>query len=391
MSENFKKSGLKNPRKNNNPILWLLAYIVVIVLACLLNYMLPFLIALAFCVPPLTLFARDKNTPFFKNLPNVLRAMVVFPPMIAAILAPVRAIFVIGHSYFEKIPANIPIEKLPVNATTDFLIGIYHGFDVFVGACGAIFGIAGGLVSFFILYRQARQVENLPTSQAASAAIGLAEFRGKARPVDDSYLAAEKVEAENAGAVDWGVPGNWILLEASKYTGKNETSASESYWSRFYLEDDSGRILVDPIGAKFWNGVSSFGFEPVKKIYLKNSFSRTVDEDGGTVSTQFLLPGDDVYLIGSVEMNEKAPLNAVDSERLIVRPATRKSSRNPVLAWILGEEKFGPGKDIWDTFFLSDTDEMEASEILFKSAKQAIVIGMFWAGLSIWLLTLALR
>ena len=82
------------------------------------------------------------------------------------------------------------------------------------------------------------------------------------------------------------------------------------------------------------------------------------------------MPGDPVYLIGSVEVNEQAPPDATGSDRLVVRPSPRLYQTNFLRRLIMGSDKWLPGKDIRDIFLLADIDEFGASTILRKGIKQ---------------------
>jgi len=369
----------------SNPLLVIFGIIILLALVCLLNFALPILIALAFCVPPLAFFTRDKNDSIFKTLANILRAMLIFPPVIAGVLAPARGLCLLINSIWIKFPANIPGLSR---------IGFYSIFDPAVGLAGTVFGIGGGFISVFILLRQVRQVENLPTSTTRAAALGLSEFKGVARPVMDPALAAEKIEDTAPPGKIWDeVPADRILVEAQKTFPGQQAPSILRVRSRFYLEDASGRILVDPREAEFWHGKSNMFFEPSRKIYLSKRLIPGLAAPALEPSAKVLLPGDPVYLVGQVEVNEQASQQVVDAERLIVRPSSRRVARSRLTAMVLDEPFWKPGKDLHDVFFLSDSDELEASGILYTAARQASIIAILWTAVCLWmtLSSLALR
>lgn len=92
-------------------------------------------------------------------------------------------------------------------------------------AMAAAVGIAVGaraLRRSVWLIRVKRNVRNLPTARTRSAAMGLVELKGVARPLDDAD--AEKPIIFGSGYAD---------------TAHNQVAP-------FYLEDETGRVLVRP-------------------------------------------------------------------------------------------------------------------------------------------------
>src|SRR4030095_2389299 len=91
----------------------------------------------------------------------------------------------------------------------------------------------------YLLYQK---INNTPTSKARSAAIGLVELNGKAVCRDDMQSPVSK-----AKCVYWRLKGEYY--QSGKHGGwKNLYSAKSS--SKFLLEDDSGRMLIEPDGAE---------------------------------------------------------------------------------------------------------------------------------------------
>ena len=101
-----------------------------------------------------------------------------------------------------------------------------------------------------------------------------------------------------------------------------------------------------------------------------------------------LLPGDSVYVIGNVEKNEDAPPDAVDSERLVIKPATGLEAASFSKRLLFGEKRKTKGTDIYDIFFLTDVTELNASELFTKGLKNVWIWMLIWVALSLTLVLL---
>ena len=239
------------------------------------------------------------------------------------------------------------------------------------------FGILGGFKSSFLIWRQVRQVDNLPTSKARSAAVGLAEFAGSARPLD--ARSPQTIESDNRHEE------RILLQRVKKQASPGEDDSSDKYiGDPFYLVDETGRILVDPSGAEFWEGASIPFWEPVRKIFLSPKENTRPDPNSPNLIPA-LTSGDRVYLIGSVEINENAPATAKDSERLVVRPSSRKVRTSFIRKLLWSDEDEEPGQDIQDIFFLSNTTERSARHVLLRGIRQVALLSVLWSTSSLWL------
>ena len=152
-------------------------------------------------------------------------------------------------------------------------------FDLLSAAVG------GGLILYgFTVLHEKRLVEDVPASKVRSVAMGLAEVKGAARtkaplasPITGlpcvyyRYL----IEEERSGS-----RGNdrWVTIDKGEST------------QPFYVEDETGRILVDPSGAE---------------TILRQDY-RSIQRDGGWLSKRrrytewHLVPGERVYVLGTV-------------------------------------------------------------------------------------------
>lgn len=246
-------------------------------------------------------------------------------------------------------------------------------FEIFVGCCGGLMG-AGYLSEAAWRARSARQVINLATSKARSAHVGLSEFRGTVRqaaPLDD------RVDSLPEGAVFYfvtdcpdGVDGNvmWEWLQAP-------------VTRPFYLEDETGRILVDASRAKKGGSLVQFflGHRICEVILTRHGRSETGEASG----VPWLEDGDPIYLVGYVEENPDAPAGAMGSDRLIVRMAPQATVLDS-LAKKLGINLKGRGRrDVHDVFIMSDTTETDTRKIILKGFHVRLVTALVWLALSV--------
>jgi len=110
-----------------------------------------------------------------------------------------------------------------------------------VGPGFLIFGllmIYGG-VTRYLLYQK---ISNTPTSKVRAAAVGLVELFGKAKCKDELSSPISK-----AKCIFWRITGEYY--KSGKGGGWKSLYKKESA-NQFYLEDDTGKMLVEPRGAE---------------------------------------------------------------------------------------------------------------------------------------------
>lgn len=157
--------------------------------------------------------------------------------------------------------------------------GLDSLFDAIAGLLG------GGLVVYgFAVLRKKRMIENVPSSRVRSVAMGFAEIVGAARP--KAPLPAHLT----------GVPCVFyrylIEQEERGSRGRNHWRTVEQGQSSdpFYLQDPTGTILVDPVGAE---------------TVLRQAY-RKIERPQGWFSkrkryTEWrIIPGQRVYVLGTV-------------------------------------------------------------------------------------------
>jgi HEAT repeat protein len=286
-------------------------------------------------------FARTGNTPLYA----LLISLCWVPVYVAGLLAPSRALVQLLHELLPYMPYNIGITGIENPRVMAYL-------DVAVGLAGVVSAVLATYIDSTWRSRQASQVELLPTSRARSAAIGLVELQGVARPVPPNSKGP-------------------ILNYNSRHP---DPKAKQP----FYLEDETGRILIDPRESKFrtrW--LTSFGGR-ITETVLK---SREQLPDLTAPHVMALHPGDPVYVIGTAQPNPDAPPDAVDSEKLIV--SRRKSGFFSTPLWQLSQGKIRPKHAAEDIFFLTDSKEEVARRRIMKGLWQIWAWAFLWIAMSL--------
>lgn len=130
----------------------------------------------------------------------------------------------------------------------------------------------------FRYLRKARLIENVPTSRIRSAAQGYVELEGTGRLLDGPVIVAP---LSGLQCLWWDYK---IEQKVTTGTGKNRrthwrTIASGTSDCVFALDDDTGRCVVDPGGARVitrtrdrWRGLTSRPMTPPKHSWLNRLF-----------------------------------------------------------------------------------------------------------------------
>ena len=292
------------------------------------------------------LFKRDFR-PDDEPLLGALLILVLIWLTAVGLAAPLLALAIAAYFVLGK-PAGGLIEGLATFGPNDWPVHL-------------IVASAGLLVVALWLYRdalwrfrQAGQVDNLPTSKAGSVALGLVELRGWAR--------SEGSEHEPIISL------NWSMFDYLQPTQKLRP---------FYLQDKTGRVLVDPtecrVRAGWVTDLASMG--GCHEIMLKR---RVEKDDGHDSVTRTLMPGDPVYLIGNAEVNPQAAPDAVDSERLVIRPAIQSSWSLSLWRFLFGKAELAKGRSIFNVFFLADKEEVSAKQLILNGFHTVLAVGGLW-------------
>lgn len=195
-------------------------------------------------------------------------------------------------------------------------------------------------------------VANTPTSKIRSMAVGLVEIKGKAVPFKNIYESAVSrsdcvyyeylVERLSGGTnPKSNVPAHWTSV-------KNEAT----YKSPFYVEDDTGKVLVHPENAimylpitfkmqPFWK--NKFQKSIVKDFYFRIFKNTDIAKHSGEGKAQSLLqthpevrtnlnaammwryteriirPGDNVYVMGTAAMKKDSRGHDLNEDGLVIK------------------------------------------------------------------------
>ncbi len=320
--------------------------------------------------------------PLSRRAGRALGCLILGPVIIAGVLAPFRLVALGAVHGLKQFKASgqleeffyIPFPPLP-------------WVDPAAGIMGVVFTLYCGIKNRARILRVRDQIRNLPTSQAGSAAQGLAEFKGVVRRVEEPGRGGVKIRVGAGAGVDSGPEPEeargCVLYDRSTATDKDRFTK----WTCFWLEDRSGRILVDPRGVDFWSGGFFLTIEAQSLLLFRRR--RVAPHAGpGVTRSVCLREGDRVYVIGSAEVDPEAPADAVGSERLVVRPTKLYPARG-ITSRILPYLEPIPAEDYKNTFFVYDRDEGSAFKILKKEERvlvrtalvwMALALGLFWVG-----------
>jgi len=189
------------------------------------------------------------------------------------------------------------------------------------------FGVVAGILGFFRGFKirsKRKLIENIPTSTVRGMAVGLVEAQGKAA-VFRGLLRSQFAKAD---CVFYR-----YKVEEHQGSGKNSqwvTVAEYTSPEFFYLEDDTGKALVNPMNAELHLGTDrkfSTGFGAGDK----DEFLMGLSDLGITArgfmgfeknmrcSEIYILPGDFVYIMGTACPDIPSQGSAKGFENLCLR------------------------------------------------------------------------
>ena len=173
-----------------------------------------------------------------------------------------------------------------------------------------VFLIGLGLfIHGFRMLSRKRLIENIPTSKIRSLALGLVEITGKA--------IAEEGTVRNSPFSGKDCIYYFFRVEEHRRQGKNSrwvTVKKGEYRPEFYVQDDTGKVLVDPAGAEI-NVPKDFEYNSgllndppahVKEFLKANDISHDsfLGLNKRMRYREYLIePGDTVYIMGSSANN----------------------------------------------------------------------------------------
>ncbi len=222
-------------------------------------------------------------------------------------------------------------------------------FEMFAAA---VIGLGFGAYFFmkgFEWFRRKRLIEGIPTCKVRSIAMGLVEVAGTAKP---KKLLKGPFSGKECVYYKYAIEEYRRTGKHSRWVKVKEGSSKE----RFYLEDDTGQVLVDPAGAEIdipldYESESGLGKDPPETV--KNFISSAgLSHEGflGMNKTMryreyHIAPRDTLYVVGTADDNPEV------EEGIAVK----------------GHEDVMIGKDD-NWFYISDTSEKKVLKKLSLKA-----------------------
>ncbi|MBI5389437.1 hypothetical protein HZB01_03595 [Candidatus Woesearchaeota archaeon] len=201
-----------------------------------------------------------------------------------------------------------------------------------ISASGKVFiysavGFFTGLYLFykgFTWLQQKKMIENTPTSKVRSIAMGRVEVYGAAVP-DKGKVLQSPLSRKNCVYYR-------CIIEEYRHAGKSSrwvTLKDENDGIPFFLQDETGKVLVDPIGAdieipKDAQYNSSFGRDPPKEVqfFLKTQNIAFEGLFGANKQMRFteyyIAPQDKLYIMGTAMKNPAVKASAVGVENVMI-------------------------------------------------------------------------
>ena len=202
--------------------------------------------------------------------------------------------------------------------------------------CGASFFLAIGLALTAFGYKKyqlVQKIENTPTSKIRSVAVGLVEINGKARIRETFESPISKAKC-----------AYWYVTAQYHHHSKNHDEWRTFYTAGssapFYIEDDTGKMLVDPKDGQVniridfssqghLSGKAFFGLLPQQQLDQKvlafletnpSVKSQFQAHAGSTIRVYeyYIEDGDVLYALGTAEPLEGAK-SEVHQENLVLR------------------------------------------------------------------------
>jgi hypothetical protein len=172
------------------------------------------------------------------------------------------------------------------------------------------FAIFFGLVSLLLLFmsftffKRKRIIENIPTSKVRSLALGLVEVVGIVTEPKEVFLSPiTKKECAYY---------HLLIEETGDEEGRSFTYVNEEKQAEFYLQDSTGKILIEPELGEFYFDKKNNFFEtyygkvpPEVERLLKGSNYVQKRNKGIKVSEKCLPINSQAHILGSVEKSKE--------------------------------------------------------------------------------------
>jgi hypothetical protein len=188
------------------------------------------------------------------------------------------------------------------------------------------------------------QIRNLATSKARSAALGLVELKGVARPIRE--------EDGSRPILSWAVEGGGWTNRVGP----------------FYVEDETGRVRVEPPA-------------DVHVLHDHRIMLTRGDGAGGYA----MRPGDPVYVLGRLEVDREASPGTAGEDRRVVRAWPPPGAR--MFRVLRHVRLFGAG-GLPDLFLVTDSGERFADGMMRVLWRRWVILGLVWVVPALWFVVL---
>jgi hypothetical protein len=231
-------------------------------------------------------------------------------------------------------------------------------------------------------YLLIQKIKDTPTSKVDAAAVGLVELAGKA----ECHIPIASPITKNRCAY-WRVLAQYF--QPGKGGGRWVEFFRASSGSLFYLQDDTGKMLVDPNNAQVEipsdnlfqgciSGTGEFGMAHTQMEKRVLDYIDSLDDKGKKaymkfqhedvrVYEYFIAEGDTLFVLGSAEPRGDAPASAVAYENLMLRQGK--------------EDK---------TMYISDSGERKVLDTLSSAMWHQFAIGLLMSAIGMLLLLVTL-
>lgn len=183
-----------------------------------------------------------------------------------------------------------------------------------------------------------RLIENLPTSKVRSIAMGLVELKGTSMKADKVLTAP--FTGKDCLYYTWMVEEQYHDKDGHEHW---RTVAGGREGIPFYLKDDTGKVLVDPLGATIdvpsdYEASSSLGRDPPAQVmnYLKDNNIKFEGWFGINKTMRYresrLDPGLKLYILGNAGSKPGSSASADHTENILI-------GKGPVFIISTKEEK----------------------------------------------------
>jgi len=210
---------------------------------------------------------------------------------------------------------------------------------------GVFFFVIGAIALYAAIdrYRKSALVKNTPTERVQSIALGRTEVIGRCKPAEDSFNAPF--------TEDDCVYASWSIEEYNSQKGGWEPVADDNSGVAFYIEDDTGQVLVENPEDATVSVTERSRVRAARTTRLSSSVRKPV-------SRRRQRNGDGTARKSSQQV--RRPTSSVKQSTSIIRTRTRARTTSESLGIQTPESSFSPttstttsqtntGKTVWGT------------------------------------------